>query len=75
GFPYTPQGQKDIMFKMSEELIAGGAIVIIYWEPAWISSPMRDLWGQGSAWENVTYFDFEGNALPAFGYVEEVKGR
>jgi len=75
GYPYTPQGQKNIMVKMSEELITGGAIGIIYWEPAWISSPMRDLWGQGSAWENVTYFDFNGNALTVFGYVEEVKGR
>jgi len=74
GFPYTPHGQKDIMVKMAEELIKGGAIGIIYWEPAWISSSMRDLWGQGSAWENVTYFDFEGNALPVFDYVKEIKG-
>lgn len=38
---------------------------IMYWEPAWITSAMRDRWGTGSSWENNALFDFEGNALPA----------
>lgn len=36
---------------------------VMYWEPAWISSSMKDLWGTGSAWENAAWFDFKGNLL------------
>jgi arabinogalactan endo-1,4-beta-galactosidase len=36
---------------------------VMYWEPAWISSPMKDLWSTGSAWENAAWFDFKGNLL------------
>lgn len=60
GFPYTNQGQLDMMKSLTQELIDGGGIGIIYWEPAWISSNMKDLWGTGSAWENTTFFDFNG---------------
>ena len=50
---------------------------LIYWEPAWISSNMCDLWGQGSAYENVSFFDFTDNnsALRAFefyGFCESI---
>ena len=30
---------------------------IIYWEPAWVSTNCKTLWGQGSHWDNATLFD------------------
>jgi arabinogalactan endo-1,4-beta-galactosidase len=60
GFPYTNQGQLDMMKTLTQEVMDGGGIGIIYWEPAWITSGMKDLWGTGSAWENNAFFDFNG---------------
>jgi arabinogalactan endo-1,4-beta-galactosidase len=57
------------MKDLVQAIIDGGGNGIMYWEPAWISSPMRDRWGKGSSWENNALFDFEGNALPAINYM------
>jgi arabinogalactan endo-1,4-beta-galactosidase len=62
GFPFSQTGQYDFMVKLTQEVMDGGGRGVIYWEPAWISSKMKDLWGTGSSWENNTFFDFEGNA-------------
>ncbi len=68
GFPFTKQGQTDLMKELVKEMKEGGGVGMIYWEPAWISSQMKDLWGTGSAWENNAFYDFEGNALGIFNY-------
>lgn len=70
GFPYTQEGQLDIMKTITQEVIDGGGIGVIYWEPAWISSEMKDLWGTGSSWENNAFFDFGGNAHQGFDYMK-----
>lgn len=62
GFPFSQTGQYDFMVELTQEVMDGGGNGVIYWEPAWISSQMKDLWGTGSSWENNTFFDFEGNA-------------
>ena len=41
-----------------------GGTGVIYWEPAWVSSPCFTQWGQGSHQEHATFFDFENNLLP-----------
>lgn len=69
GFPYTLEGQKDLLIDFTQQMVTVGLSGIIYWEPAWITSQMKDLWGTGSSWENCTFFDFDGNALPAFDYM------
>lgn len=61
GYPFTEKGQHDLLVKLVQEVRDGGGQGVIYWEPAWISSEMKDLWGTGSSWENCTFFDFEGN--------------
>lgn len=61
GFPFTEKGQHDLLVKIVQEVRDGGGLGVIYWEPAWISSEMKDLWGRGSSWENCTFFDFGGN--------------
>jgi arabinogalactan endo-1,4-beta-galactosidase len=57
------------MKDLTQEVIRGGGSGIMYWEPAWISSSLRDRWGTGSSWENNAFFDFSGNALPVFEYM------
>jgi len=69
GYPLSRQGQYNYMKDLVQAIIDGGGNGIMYWEPAWISSPMRDRWGKGSSWENNALFDFEGNALPAINYM------
>lgn len=61
GYPATISGQRNYMIDLVQEVIDGGGSGIFYWEPAWITSDMQDLWGTGSSWENNALFDFEGN--------------
>ncbi len=64
-YPATPEGQQRYLCDLVDAIRRGGGKGIMYWEPAWISSSLRDQWGQGSSWDNCTLFDFDGNALPA----------
>ena len=68
GFPATEEGQFRYMKKLVEETKKGGGSGVIYWEPAWVTSNCSTLWGQGSHWDNATFFDAErGNeALKVF---------
>lgn len=70
GYPKTEQGQLDMLKKITQETLDGGGLGVVYWEPAWITSSMKDLWGTGSSWENCTFFDFDGNPLKAFGFMK-----
>lgn len=63
GFPYSPEGQLALLRYVTQRVMDGGGLGVIYWEPDWITSDMRDQWGTGSAWENCAFFDFDGNAL------------
>lgn len=69
GYPLTPQGQYDYMKELVQAIKNGGGKGIMYWEPAWISSPMKDRWGTGSSWENNALFDFQGNGLMGLDYM------
>ena len=70
GYPYTAQGQLELMKELTKEVKDGNGLGLIYWEPAWISSGMKDLWGTGSSWENCTFFDFDGNTLDVMTYAK-----
>jgi arabinogalactan endo-1,4-beta-galactosidase len=69
GYAISQEGQQKYMRDFTQAVIAGGGSGIQYWEPCWISTSMKDLWGTGSSWENNTLFDFKGNALPALEYM------
>ena len=58
GYSISPDGQKQFMIDLTQTLIDNGAIGGVYWEPAWISTDCNTQWGQGSHWENATFFDF-----------------
>ncbi len=72
GYPATPAGQKDFMIALTDAVIKGGGEGVIYWEPAWISTPCSTRWGVGSHWDNVTFFDAhdDNRALQAFDFFD-----
>jgi arabinogalactan endo-1,4-beta-galactosidase len=67
-YPVSPEGQRSFLVDLANTVYNNGGSGIIYWEPGWISSDMCDLWGQGSSYENLSFFDFKNSntALPAF---------
>jgi arabinogalactan endo-1,4-beta-galactosidase len=63
GYEVSPAGQLRYMQDLQRTIREAGGIGLQYWEPAWITSPMKDRWGTGSSWENCALFDFSGNVL------------
>ena len=61
-FPASVDGQYNYLQYLKSKLISGGAEGLIYWEPAWVSTRCKTLWGTGSHWENSTLFNFENKA-------------
>lgn len=59
----SEDGQLNYLQDLTQAIINGGGTGIMYWEPAWITSSMRDLWGTGSSWDNCTLFDANGNTI------------
>ncbi len=70
GYPFTPEGQDNLMKSLAQKMIDGGGVGMVYWEPAWITSDAKDLWGTGSSWENNAYFDFNGNYQPSVDFMK-----
>ncbi len=58
GYPFSTDGQLQFMIDQSQALISNKGQGVVYWEPAWVSTPCHTRWGQGSHWENATFFDF-----------------
>ena len=69
GYEASIPAQLEYLENLTQTIINAGGDGIMYWEPAWITSPMKDRWGQGSSWENAALFDFKGNALPAIKFM------
>ncbi|OYU82843.1 MAG: hypothetical protein CFE24_13990 [Flavobacterium sp. BFFFF2] len=67
-YPISPQGQKQYLLDLIQHSQNKGVKAVVYWEPTWISSSLCDAWGQGSSYENASFFNFQQNnqALPAF---------
>lgn len=62
--PASPENQRKWLIDMTQAIINKGASGVIYWEPAWVSSPCWTQWGQGSHQEHAAFFDFQNNVLP-----------
>jgi len=67
----SPQAQHDFLFDLTQATINNGGLGIVYWEPAWVPTGCETRWGQGSHWENATFFDFQNNneLLPAAAFL------
>jgi len=61
GYPISIEGQRQFMIDLTQSLIMNGGLGVVYWEPAWVSTECTTRWGQGSHWENATFFDFNNN--------------
>ncbi|MFN8254993.1 MAG: glycosyl hydrolase 53 family protein [Bacteroidales bacterium] len=68
-FPFSKDGQFNLLKDLTQKIINAGGDGIFYWEPAWISSDMKDLWGTGSSWDNAALFDFDGNVLKSIDFM------
>ncbi|MEL7025537.1 MAG: glycosyl hydrolase 53 family protein [Pseudomonadota bacterium] len=60
GYPASIEGQRDQLRDLYATVVDNGGLGVVYWEPAWISTPCETRWGAGSHWENATLFDFQG---------------
>jgi arabinogalactan endo-1,4-beta-galactosidase len=69
GYPATMDGQYNYLLALTQKIIDGGGKGIFYWEPAWITSNLKDLWGTGSSWDNHTLFDFQGSVIKGMNYM------
>jgi arabinogalactan endo-1,4-beta-galactosidase len=70
-YPATVEGQTRYLEDLTQRVLNAGGSGIVYWEPAWVSTACSTRWGQGSHWENATFFDFNnGNeVLPSINYM------
>lgn len=71
GYPFTQQGQFDLLKTLTQQVKDGGGSGIMYWEPAWITSENKDFYGTGSSWENTTLFDFSGKPTLGMDYMKQ----
>ncbi len=73
GYPFSPEGQLQFMTELTQTLISNGALGVVYWEPAWVSTNCSTRWGQGSHWENATVFDFtnDNEVLPGINFLQD----
>lgn len=61
--PASPENQLDWLVDLTQEMINKGAIGLVCWEPAWVSSACWTPWGQGSHQEHAAFFDFQNNLI------------
>jgi arabinogalactan endo-1,4-beta-galactosidase len=72
GYPATPEGQKQFMINLAQSVFNSGGLGVVYWGGEWVSTDCYTLWGQGSHWENATFFDFTQNneVLPGIEFLQ-----
>jgi len=72
-YPATPDGQRQFVIDLAQSVLSNGGSGIVYWEPAWVSTDCYTLWGQGSHWENATFFDFQrdNEVLPGIDFLQQ----
>lgn len=75
-YPITPIGQQTFFNDLVQMVYNIGGLGVIYWAPDWIPSGHCDAWGQGSSYENVSFFNFNtGNTpLPIFSVFQFCNG-
>ncbi len=70
GYPASPKGQLRYLVDLTQTVVDHGGVGVVYWEPAWVSTPCKTRWGTGSNWENAAWFSLDRHeALPAFGFM------
>jgi len=57
--PVSPEKQLEYMVDYTKAVKRGGGTGVVFWEPAWVSTPCRTPWGIGSSHDHVAFFDPE----------------
>jgi arabinogalactan endo-1,4-beta-galactosidase len=65
-YEISTAGQQQYINDLIRQVQINKGSGVMYWEPCWISSSMKDPWGKGSAWDNATWFNFSGNLHGGF---------
>lgn len=55
--PVCPEKQLEYMIDYTRAVMKGGGTGVIFWEPAWVSTPCKTPWGTGSSHDHVAFFD------------------
>lgn len=55
--PVIPEKQLEYMVDYTRAVMRAGGKGVIFWEPAWVSTPCRTPWGIGSSHDHVVFFD------------------
>ncbi|NQT27732.1 glycosyl hydrolase 53 family protein [candidate division KSB1 bacterium] len=55
--PVSPEKQLEYMVDYTKAVMRGGGMGVIFWEPAWVTTPCRTPWGQGSSHDHLAFFD------------------
>jgi len=55
--PVIPEKQLEYMIDYTRAVMRGGGNGVIFWEPAWVSTPCKTPWGTGSSHDHVAFFD------------------
>jgi arabinogalactan endo-1,4-beta-galactosidase len=59
--PFSTTNQKEYLIQLARTIRDNGGKGMVYWEPAWVSTSCSTQWGNGSHYENATFFDFNNN--------------
>jgi len=86
GYPATPQGQFDFMNDLESTILNVAndrGLGYFYWEPTWLPEPgavwgtqagvdyANDTFTPTNTWDNLTLFDFNGNALSSINVLNQ----
>jgi len=55
--PVIPEKQLEYLVDYTRAVMRGGGMGVIFWEPAWVSTPCTTPWGTGSSHDHVVFFD------------------
>jgi arabinogalactan endo-1,4-beta-galactosidase len=55
--PVSPEKQLEYMTDYAREVKRSGGMGVIFWEPAWVSTPCKTPWGTGSSHDHVAFFE------------------
>jgi arabinogalactan endo-1,4-beta-galactosidase len=55
--PVIPEKQLEYMVDYTRAVMKNGGSGVVFWEPAWVSTPCTTPWGKGSSHDHVVYFD------------------
>ncbi len=55
--PVIPEKQLEYMVDYTRAVMRAGGMGVIFWEPAWVSTPCSTPWGVGSSHDHLVFFD------------------